>query len=111
MISLMIPPGHREQISRVSKMLNEEAGTATCIKSRVTRLSVISAIVSCRERLKRYNDVPKNGLVIYSGQCEMGDGKEKKITMDFEPFKPISNALYLCDNKFHTEVLRISVKF
>ena len=33
------------------------------------------------------------------------DGKEKKITIDFEPFKPIRTSLYLCDNKFHTEAL------
>jgi len=34
------------------------------------------------------------------------EGKEKKISIDFEPFKPINTSLYLCDNKFHTEALR-----
>lgn len=33
------------------------------------------------------------------------EGKEKKVTIDFEPFKPINTSLYLCDNKFHTEAL------
>ncbi len=33
-------------------------------------------------------------------------GKEKKVSIDFEPFKPINTSLYLCDNKFHTEALR-----
>lgn len=33
------------------------------------------------------------------------EGKEKKVTFDFEPFKPINTSLYLCDNKFHTEAL------
>merc|ERR1711870_97772 len=33
------------------------------------------------------------------------DGKEKKVTIDFEPFKPINTTMYLCDNKFHTEDL------
>lgn len=32
------------------------------------------------------------------------EGKEKKVNIDFEPFKPINTSLYLCDNKFHTEV-------
>lgn len=32
-------------------------------------------------------------------------GKEKKVNIDFEPFKPINTSLYLCDNKFHTEAL------
>ncbi|RYR54092.1 hypothetical protein Ahy_A06g029360 isoform A [Arachis hypogaea] len=65
MISLIMPP--RDQISRVTKMLGDEFGTASNIKSR--------------------------------------DGKEKKVTIDFEPFKPINASLYLCDNKFHTEAL------
>lgn len=52
MISLIIPPG--DQISRVSKMLADEYGTASNIKSRVNRLSVLSAITSTQARLKLY---------------------------------------------------------
>lgn len=49
--------------------------------------------------------VPPNGLVIYTGTVVTEDGKEKKLNIDFEPFKPINTSLYLCDNKFHTEAL------
>ncbi|KAL6213287.1 hypothetical protein ACLB2K_012734 [Fragaria x ananassa] len=73
MISLIIPP--RDQISRVSKMLGEEIGTASNIKSRVNRTIVTD------------------------------DGKERKMTRAIEPFKPINASLYLCDNKFHIEAL------
>lgn len=52
-----------------------------------------------------YNNVPKNGLVIYCGEILTAEGKEKKVNIDFEPFKPINTSLYLCDNKFHTEAL------
>ncbi|KAG4396078.1 hypothetical protein GLYMA_19G107402v4 [Glycine max] len=31
--------------------------------------------------------------------------RKKKVTIDFEPFKPINASLYLCDNKFHIEAL------
>jgi len=103
MISLIIPP--KDQVSRVMKMLNEEQGTATNIKSRVNRLSVLSAITSTMERLKQYSRVPANGLVIYCGTVLTDENKEKKLTIDFEPFKPINTSLYLCDNKFHTEAL------
>ena len=48
--------------------------------------------------------VPGNGLVIYCGTIVTEEGKEKKVNIDFEPFKPINTSLYLCDNKFHTEV-------
>ncbi|KAI3337131.1 hypothetical protein HD806DRAFT_528706 [Xylariaceae sp. AK1471] len=103
MISLIIPP--KDQISRVSKMLAEEYGTASNIKSRVNRQSVLSAITSTQQRLKLYNKVPPNGLVVYCGEILTSEGKERKVNIDFEPFKPINTSLYLCDNKFHTEAL------
>lgn len=53
MISLIIPP--RDQIARISKMLADELGTASNIKSRVNRLSVLGAITSVQGRLKLYN--------------------------------------------------------
>lgn len=52
MISLIIPP--KDQISRVNKMLADEYGTASNIKSRVNRLSVLGAITSVQGRLKLY---------------------------------------------------------
>ncbi|CAA2970627.1 eukaryotic peptide chain release factor subunit 1-3-like [Olea europaea subsp. europaea] len=103
MISLIIPPG--DQVSRVTKMLAEEYGTASNIKSRVNRQSVLGAITSAQQRLKLYNKVPPNGLVLYTGTILTEDGKEKKVTFDLVPFKPINASLYLCDNKFHTEPL------
>lgn len=103
MISLILPP--KDQVSRASKMLAEEFGTASNIKSRVNRQSVLSAITSTQQRLKLYNKVPPNGLVVYCGEIITQEGKERKINMDFEPFKPINTSLYLCDNKFHTEAL------
>mmetsp|Transcript_22361 Transcript_22361/g.52697 ORF Transcript_22361/g.52697 Transcript_22361/m.52697 type:complete len:463 (+) Transcript_22361:197-1585(+) len=103
MISLIIPPG--DQISRVNKMLSDEYGTASNIKSRVNRLSVLSAITSTQQRLKLYNKCPPNGLVMYCGTVITEDGKERKVNIDFEPFRPINTSLYLCDNKFHTEDL------
>jgi peptide chain release factor subunit 1 len=103
MISLIIPP--LDQIARVNKLLMQEMGTASNIKSRVNRQSVLGAITSVQQKLKLYNRVPPNGLVIYSGTVMTAEGKEKKLSIDFEPFKPINTSLYLCDNKFHTEAL------
>lgn len=123
MISLIIPPKdqvsldaakvnlkkkeakRKIKISRQAKMLAEEYGTASNIKSRVNRLSVLSAITSTQQRLKLYNKVPTNGLIVYCGEIITSEGKERKINIDFEPFKPINTSLYLCDNKFHTEAL------
>lgn len=68
------------------------------------RLSVLGAITSTQQKLKLYTRVPDNGLVLYCGTILTDDGKEKRVNIDFEPFKPINTSLYLCDNKFHTEV-------
>jgi peptide chain release factor subunit 1 len=43
MISLIVPP--KDQISRIAKMLADEYGTASNIKSRVNRLSVLSILL------------------------------------------------------------------
>merc|ERR1712216_1092720 len=103
MISLIVPPG--DQISRVNKLLTEEYSTAVNIKSRVNRLSVLSAIVSVQQRLKIYSKVPENGLILYGGIILDEQNKEKKVVYNIEPFKAINTSLYMCDNKFHTNVL------
>ncbi|KAJ9522534.1 hypothetical protein QJQ45_008389 [Haematococcus lacustris] len=61
--------------------------------------SMISLIMPPKDQ------VPNNGLVVYTGTIMTDDGKEKRVNIDFEPFKPINTSLYLCDNKFHTEAL------
>merc|ERR1719245_1908771 len=104
MISLIVRP--KDEISRWTKTLNEEMGPASCIKSRLTRLSVLGALTSTLQRLKLYNKTPPKGLILYCGEMITEDGKEKKVTIDFEPVKPINTTMYLCDNKFHTEDLQ-----
>jgi len=37
----------------------------------------------------------------------MEDGKtEKRLLIDFEPYRPINTSVYLCDSRFHVEALR-----
>ena len=45
----------------------------------MNRLSVLSAITSTQQRLKLYNRVPTNGLVLYCGTVLTEDGKEKQV--------------------------------
>ena len=56
-------------------MLADEYGTASNIKSRVNRLSVLGAITSVQHRLKLYSKVPPNGLV-----------SEKRDVVDFREY-------------------------
>jgi peptide chain release factor subunit 1 len=59
--------------------------------------------------LKTYKKPPKNGLAIFCGLVEY-EGKEKKIVLGFEPLFPITQGFYLCDNKFHVNVLLEQLK-
>ena len=102
MVSIIIPPD--KSLLVVNNMLTNEYGTATNIKSRVNRLSVLSAITSAQQKLKQYKSLPKNGLALYCGEM-MIENKEKKVSFAIEPFKPLTRFLYLCDSKFHTEAL------
>ena len=104
MITLII--NYKDQISQFSKMLVDEVGKATNIKSRVTRQNVIDALTSTMEKLRLYNKTPLNGLVIFCGLVQMPTSGEKMIKIDLEPFKPINTSLYRCDNIFHTDELK-----
>eukprot|EP01062_Namystynia_karyoxenos_P011204 TRINITY_DN13997_c0_g1_i1.p1 TRINITY_DN13997_c0_g1~~TRINITY_DN13997_c0_g1_i1.p1 ORF type:complete len:451 (+),score=222.08 TRINITY_DN13997_c0_g1_i1:96-1448(+) len=103
LITLMIPP--KNQIALSVKMLNEEFGTASSIKSHTTKLAVQSAITSTLAKLKLYPRTPDNGLIIFCGNVMTEDNKEKKVCIDMVPFRPVSRANYICDNKFHVEEL------
>ena len=90
-MSRLFPDIHaQDQISRVSAMLTQEYGTASNIKSRVNRLSVLAAITSTQQRLKLYSRVPPNGLVLFVGTILTDEGKEKKVSFNFEPHKPVN---------------------
>jgi len=103
MVSIILKPG--ESLVKMNQKLTQEFGTASNIQSRVNRQSVESAIASAQQRLKLYSKCPKNGLVIFSGQVLGSDRKEKKVVIDFEPFRPINTTMYMCDNCFHIEPL------
>jgi len=98
MITLLMPP--KSQLSYWTRLLTNEYGTATNIKSRVNRLSVLSAITSTQHKLKEFKQIPPNGLCVYCGTIVTDQGKDKKVTFAFEPFKPMAAKLYLCDSKF-----------
>ena len=104
LISLYVPPDR--QIHEVMTNLREEAGTATNIKSRVTRKNVLEAIEKTMQRLKLFKRPPPNGLVIFCGAIpKEGPGTERVETYVLEPPQPIRTYLYRCDSKFHVEIL------
>jgi peptide chain release factor subunit 1 len=109
LVSLYIPPGR--QVSDVLATLKQEYGTAANIKSDTTRKNVQDAITKVMQRLKLFREIPKNGLVIFSGAIpQNGPGSERIETYVIEPPEPINIWLYRCDNRFHTEHLHDLLK-
>jgi len=104
MITLII--NYKDQIVQYMKMLTEEVGKASNIKSRVTRQNVTDALTCTMEKLKLYNKTPATGLVIYCGLIQQENGGEKMVKFDITPFKAINTSLYKCDSVFHTEEIK-----
>jgi peptide chain release factor subunit 1 len=109
LISLYIPQG--KPIHEIIATLREEYGTASNIKSDTTRNHVLDALTKTMQRLKLYNRIPENGLVIFCGALPTnGPGSEVVKIFELEPPKPLNIFLYRCDDHFHTDILKDMLK-
>jgi peptide chain release factor subunit 1 len=107
LITIYVPPG--KQISDALNLLREEYGTASNIKSNVTRKNVLDAIIKVQQRLKLFKDPGEKGLVVFAGALPQeggGPGTERMETYVIVPPEPIKIFLYRCDSRFHTEHLQ-----
>jgi peptide chain release factor subunit 1 len=107
LITMYVPPG--KQISDAINLLREEYGTASNIKSNVTRKNVLDALVRVQQRLKLFKDPGEKGIVIFAGALPQeggGPGTERMETYVITPPEPIKIYLYRCDSRFHTEHLQ-----
>src|ERR671928_621577 len=77
LVTVYIPP--RRQIFDVISQLRNEAGTASNIKSDLTRTHVQDALSRTVEHLKLFKETPENGLAIFCGAIpnNKGIGNEK----------------------------------
>lgn len=104
MVTIAIKSG--ANISDTNTLLTTEFGTASNIKSRVNRQSVLSAITSAQMALKKYNKTPSNGLAVFCGEgFDPNTNRNKKFHITFEPHKPLNASYYRCDSSFHTHFL------
>jgi peptide chain release factor subunit 1 len=107
LITIYVPPG--KQISDALNLLRDEYGTASNIKSNVTRKNVLDAIVKAQQKLKLFKDPGEKGLVIFTGALPQeggGPGTERMESYVIVPPEPIKIFLYRCDSRFHTEHLQ-----
>ena len=107
LITVYVPPG--KQISDALNLLRNEYGTASNIKSNVTRKNVLDAIIKAQQKLKLFKDPGEKGIVIFTGALlpEGGaPGNERMEAYVIVPPEPIKIFLYRCDSRFHTEHLQ-----
>ena len=106
LVSLYLPP--KKPVHEAIAALREESGTASNIKSDVTRNHVQDALTKTMARLRLYKATPENGIVIFCGAIPGpgGPGKETIELFEILPQKPVSTYLYRCDDHFHLEPLR-----
>jgi peptide chain release factor subunit 1 len=110
LVTVYIPP--RRPVFDVISQLRNEAGTASNIKSDLTRTHVQDALSRTIEQLKLFKEIPDNGLVIFCGAIpnEKGIGKEKIEIYPVLPPKPVQISLYRCDDHFWTDHLKEMMK-
>ena len=110
LVTVYVPP--RRPIFDVIGQLRNEAGTASNIKSDLTRTHVQDALSRTIEHLKLFKETPDNGLVIFCGAIpnDKGIGKEKIELFSVIPPKPVQISLYRCDDHFWTDHLKDMLK-
>jgi peptide chain release factor subunit 1 len=110
LVTVYIPP--RRPVFDVISQLRNEAGTASNIKSDLTRTHVQDALSRTIEQLKLFKEIPENGLVIFCGAIpnEKGFGREKIEIYPVLPPKPVQISLYRCDDHFWTDHLKEMMK-
>jgi peptide chain release factor subunit 1 len=110
LVTVYVPP--KRPLFDVISQLRNEAGTASNIKSDLTRTHVQDTLSRTIEYLKLFKDTPNNGLVIFCGAIpnSKGFGNEKIEIYPVLPPKPVQINLYRCDDHFWTDHLKDMMK-
>ncbi|HEV2876652.1 MAG TPA: peptide chain release factor aRF-1 [Nitrososphaeraceae archaeon] len=110
LVTVYVPP--KRPLYDVISQLKNEAGTASNIKSDLTRTHVQDALSRTIEYLKLFKDTPENGLVIFCGAIPnpRGLGNEKIEIYPVLPPKPVQINLYRCDDHFWIDHLKDMMK-
>lgn len=112
LITVYIPKN--KQLHEVINALREEQGTASNIKSDVTRTHVIDSLGRVIQRLRLHKRTPERGLVIFCGALPPDGGgplgSETVQAYEIDPPKDLRTYLYRCDDHFHVDLLKDMLK-
>jgi len=102
-VTVYIPAGY--ELTKITNHLSEEQGTASNIKSAVTRKNVQAALEKMIQHLKGFAKTPENGLAVFSGNVASSEGKQDIRVWSFEPPVPLNTRIYRCDKGFVTDII------
>ena len=104
LVSVYIPKDY--DIVKVINHLDQEKGTATNIKSAVTRKNVTDSLERMIQHLRLYKRTPENGLAAFSGNVAEREGFQDFKVWSIEPPLPLKTRIYRCDKEFVLDILR-----
>ncbi|MFH1276172.1 MAG: peptide chain release factor aRF-1 [Candidatus Woesearchaeota archaeon] len=102
-VSVYIPAGY--ELTKIINHLAEEQGTASNIKSAVTRKNVQSSLEKMIQHLRTFKKTPENGLAVFAGNVASLEGKQDMRVWSLEPPVPLNIRIYRCDKNFVTDIL------
>jgi len=102
-VSIYIPVGY--DLNKIINHLSQEQGTATNIKSAVTKKNVIDALERLIQHLRLYKQTPDNGLAAFAGNIASREGKVDVRVWSIEPPVPLKTRIYRCDKNFKLDLL------
>jgi len=102
-VSVYIPADY--ELTKITQHLAEEQGTASNIKSAVTRKNVQGALEKMIQHLRNFPRTPEHGLAVFSGNVAAGEGKQDFRIWSIEPPVPLKTRTYRCDKLFVTDIL------
>ncbi|MBT4539141.1 helix-turn-helix domain-containing protein [Candidatus Woesearchaeota archaeon] len=102
-VTVYIPTGY--DIIKIIQHLAEEQGTASNIKSAVTKKNVQGALEKMIQHLRGFSKTPAHGLAVFSGNVAAAEGKQDMRVWSMEPPVPLKTRIYRCDKLFATDLL------
>jgi len=104
LVSYYVPAGY--DLNKIIQHIQQEQGTATNIKDKTTRNSVIDSLEKMIRHLRLYKQTPEHGLVVFAGDASESENKTDIKVWSIEPPQPIQTRLYRCDQTFKLEILK-----
>ncbi|MBR9689879.1 MAG: peptide chain release factor 1 [Candidatus Altiarchaeota archaeon] len=99
LVSVIVPAGC--DLNRIVNQVTQEKGTAVNIKSKKTRLNVMTALEKIHQHLTLFKQTPEHGIAIFAGN--VGNERDDWVMESIIPPEPLQARVYKCDQTFYLD--------